>query len=213
MVWAFFRSFFERLMRDLARLDEQESLRPDVVVLSGDLAEWGRPKEFDDVLAFSAGLLERLKLQRERVVLVPGNHDISRALCEAYFLQCKDKEELPKEPFVPKWENFSRLFAETTFLTYFRNSVTVSLATVLLTLAHTPGALGQVLVRFGERGVNLSRIESRPVPGAAFRYRFYLDLDAHAASAAVTGALGDIAPFVQEQTLLGTYPAAEAEGG
>lgn len=81
--------------------------------------------------------------------------------------------------------------------------------TVLLTLAHTPGALGQVLVRFGERGVNLSRIESRPVPGAAFRYRFYLDLDAHAASAAVTTALADIAPYVQEQQLLGTYPAAE----
>lgn len=82
-------------------------------------------------------------------------------------------------------------------------------STLLLTLAHTPGALGQVLVRFGERGVNLSRIESRPVPGAAFRYRFYLDLDAHAASAAVTTALADIAPYVQEQQLLGTYPAAE----
>ncbi len=83
-------------------------------------------------------------------------------------------------------------------------------STLLLTLAHTPGALGQVLVRFGERGVNLSRIESRPVPGAAFRYRFYLDLDAHAASASVTTALADIKPYVQEQQLLGTYPAAEA---
>lgn len=85
--------------------------------------------------------------------------------------------------------------------------------TLLLTLAHQPGALGQVLVRFGERGVNLSRIESRPVPGAAFRYRFYLDLDAHAASSAVTSALSDIAPFVQEQLSLGTYPAAEDECG
>ncbi len=83
--------------------------------------------------------------------------------------------------------------------------------TLLLTLAHQPGALGQVLVRFGERGVNLSRIESRPVPGATWRYRFYLDLDAHAASAAVTAALTDIAPFVEEQQLLGTYPAAGDE--
>ena len=82
--------------------------------------------------------------------------------------------------------------------------------TLLLTLAHQPGALGQVLVRFGERGVNLSRIESRPIPGATWRYRFYLDLDAHAASAAVVGALADIAPFVSDQQLLGTYPAADA---
>ena len=81
--------------------------------------------------------------------------------------------------------------------------------TLLLTLAHQPGALGQVLVRFGERGVNLSRIESRPVPGAMFRYRFYLDLDAHAASAPVVAALADIAPFVSGQQLLGTYPAAD----
>lgn len=86
-------------------------------------------------------------------------------------------------------------------------------STLLLTLAHQPGALGQVLVRFGERGVNLSRIESRPVPGATFRYRFYLDLDAHAASAAVVTALRDIAPFVQEQQLLGTYPAAADDSG
>ena len=81
--------------------------------------------------------------------------------------------------------------------------------TLLLTLAHQPGALGQVLVRFGERGVNLSRIESRPVPGATFRYRFYLDLDAHAASAPVVAALADIRPFVSDQQLLGTYPAAD----
>lgn len=85
--------------------------------------------------------------------------------------------------------------------------------TLLLTLAHQPGALGQVLVRFGERGVNLSRIESRPLPGAAWRYRFYLDLDAHAASAGVAAALADIAPFVSDQQLLGTYPAATDDDG
>ena len=86
--------------------------------------------------------------------------------------------------------------------------------TLLLSLAHTPGSLGQVLMRFGERGVNLSRIESRPIPDQPWRYRFYLDLDAHAASAAVASALVDIAPLVSDQRLLGTYPAAapESEG-
>ena len=84
--------------------------------------------------------------------------------------------------------------------------------TLLLTLAHEPGALGKVLMRFGERGVNLSRIESRPVPGETWRYRFYLDLEAHAASAAVSGALATIAPYVSGQQLLGTYPVADREG-
>jgi WD40 repeat protein/3',5'-cyclic AMP phosphodiesterase CpdA len=101
-------SLLERLARDLRRLEKQDGLRPDVVVLSGDLAEWGRAKEFDDVFDFTVGLLERLKLDRDRVVLVPGNHDISRNLCQAYFLQCED--EPPKEPFVPKWDHFARFF-------------------------------------------------------------------------------------------------------
>ena len=85
--------------------------------------------------------------------------------------------------------------------------------TLLLTLAHEPGALGKVLMRFGERGVNLSRIESRPIPGETWRYRFYLDLEAHAASAGVSGALAAIAPHVSGQRVLGTYPIAEPEGG
>jgi chorismate mutase/prephenate dehydratase len=81
--------------------------------------------------------------------------------------------------------------------------------TLRLSLAHEPGSLGRVLMRFGERGVNLSRIESRPVPGEPWRYRFYLDLDGHVASAEVAGALRDIAQLVSEQRLLGTYPAAK----
>ena len=80
--------------------------------------------------------------------------------------------------------------------------------TLRLSLAHEPGALGRVLVRFGEHGVNLSRIESRPVPGEPWHYYFYLDLEAHVTSAGVTQSLRDIAPLVSEQRLLGTYPAA-----
>ena len=38
-------------------------------------------------------------------------------------------------PARPTLENFGRLFAETSFVTYFRNSALVSLTTVLLTLA------------------------------------------------------------------------------
>ena len=68
-------------------------------------------------------------------------------------------------------------------------------------------------MRFGERGVNLSRIESRPIPGETWRYRFYLDLEAHAASAGVSGALAAIAPHVSGQRVLGTYPIAEPERG
>lgn len=84
---------------------------------------------------------------------------------------------------------------------------------LLLSLAHRPGALGEVLTRFGARGVNLTKIESRPITGMPWQYRFYLDLDGHAASEPVAAALEEIRPFTSELRVLGTYPRAEVAEG
>lgn len=83
---------------------------------------------------------------------------------------------------------------------------------LLIELAHEPGALGEVLRGFGERGVNLTKLESRPVLGSAWTYRFYLDLEGHAASSQVTEALAAIGPSVRETRILGTYPRAGEAG-
>ncbi|HEV8128759.1 MAG TPA: prephenate dehydratase [Candidatus Eisenbacteria bacterium] len=80
---------------------------------------------------------------------------------------------------------------------------------LLLALAHKPGALGEVLSRFGSRGVNLTRIESRPVLGSPWQYRFYLDLEGHAASEPVRAALDELGAITTEMRVLGTYPRAE----
>ena len=50
----------------------------DLVCLTGDLADWGLPAEYDAAGSFLAAVMERLKLPRERLFLVPGNHDIAR---------------------------------------------------------------------------------------------------------------------------------------
>ncbi len=42
-------------------------------------------------------------------------------------------------------------------------------------LAHTTGSLHSVLRRFATHGLNLTKIESRPIPGRSFEYDFYLD--------------------------------------
>ncbi len=79
---------------------------------------------------------------------------------------------------------------------------------LLLATAHQPGALAQVLAELSRRGINLTKLESRPLPGAPWRYRFYLDVQGHAASAQLAEALERIAPLAAELRILGTYPQA-----
>ncbi len=111
---AAFDTLLARLQQDLRDLaDEQgQPLRPELVLLTGDLAEWGRKSEMEDVLRFTRSLAESLALPPERLVIIPGNHDINRSLCEAYFAQCKGEEIEPRPPYWDKWKHFVWLFRE-----------------------------------------------------------------------------------------------------
>ena len=79
---------------------------------------------------------------------------------------------------------------------------------LLLALSHQPGALAEVLGVLSRRGVNLLKLESRPIPESPFRYRFYLDLEGNVERDPVRGALAEAAPRVAELRVLGSYPAA-----
>lgn len=79
---------------------------------------------------------------------------------------------------------------------------------LLVELAHRPAALGELLSALGRHGVNLCKLESRPIPGRPWQYRFYLDLEGHAASAPVTGALAAAGELAASVRILGVYPAA-----
>jgi len=84
---------------------------------------------------------------------------------------------------------------------------------LLLTVSHQPGSLAEVLGVLSRRGVNLLKLESRPIPESPFRYRFYLDVDGNAARDPVRGALAEAAPHAAELRVLGSYPAAGHEAG
>lgn len=107
-----FDTLLVRLTDDLDLLKRHCGLRPDVLIVSGDLAEWGRRNEFEDVLRFLVGLSEFLELGRERVVLVPGNHDVNRKACESYFSQCEADGCTPQPPYWRKWQDYTRMFSE-----------------------------------------------------------------------------------------------------
>ncbi|MBZ4416418.1 bifunctional chorismate mutase/prephenate dehydratase [Myxococcus sp. RHSTA-1-4] len=84
---------------------------------------------------------------------------------------------------------------------------------LLVVLEHKPGTLGEMLQRLTLRGVNLSKLESRPIPGQPWQYRFYLDVEGHAASAPLMAALDDIRPLTSFLRVLGTYARAEGPHG
>ncbi|MBD8737609.1 metallophosphoesterase family protein [Sphingomonas sp. CFBP 13706] len=52
--------------------------RPDFVVASGDIANSGQPAEYEAATAFFDKLLSILELAKDRLIVVPGNHDIDR---------------------------------------------------------------------------------------------------------------------------------------
>lgn len=72
-----------------------------------------------------------------------------------------------------------------------------------------PGALLEMLEQFAARGVNLSRIESRPIGDRLGRYRFNLDVQGHVHDAAVAEALKGLHRFSPKVTFLGSYPRAD----
>ena len=47
---------------------------------------------------------------RDRVIVIPGNHDINRKACAAYFDQCAADETKPTEPWFPKWNHYKAAF-------------------------------------------------------------------------------------------------------
>ena len=80
---------------------------------------------------------------------------------------------------------------------------------IVIQLAHQPGALHRALGIFARREINLLRIESRPIPGSPWQYRFYLDLQAALHNAATVAALEELRQCAIEVRILGRYPAHE----
>ncbi len=50
--------------------------------------------------------------------------------------------------------------------------------TFVASTSHRPGSLYSLLAKFATRGMNISKLESRPIPGKDFEFRFYFDVDA-----------------------------------
>ncbi len=79
------------------------------------------------------------------------------------------------------------------------------------TPANVPGALAKPLQVFASRGINLSRIESRPTKRSLGEYLFFIDLEADASQAPVQDALSELASHTEILKIFGSYSVLPIE--
>jgi prephenate dehydratase len=76
-------------------------------------------------------------------------------------------------------------------------------------LPHLPGSLHRALEVFARRKINLMKIESRPVHGRPWEYRFYIDVQARSSDPDVAEAIAELRSHAVDLKILGSYLSAE----
>ncbi|HVZ74639.1 MAG TPA: prephenate dehydratase [Polyangia bacterium] len=83
---------------------------------------------------------------------------------------------------------------------------------VLLVTKDEPGILFRTLGAFAQRGLNMTKIESRPSRRAPWEYVFFVDIDGHERDEKVAAALAEVRAACEKVKVLGSYPKADPIG-
>ena len=76
---------------------------------------------------------------------------------------------------------------------------------LMMVIRDEPGTLFNVLARFYALGINMHKLESRPIPGRNWEYRFYFDLDTSVYSPRFIQLMGELGDICEEHEYLGSY--------
>ena len=100
--------------------------------------------------------------------------------------------------------NYTRFICISKGLEIFPDASKIS---IMLSLPHRPGSLAEIISKFAAIDVNLTKLESRPVPGVDFEFRFIFDFEASPHDPRVVKMLAGftIDPEIENFTFLGAY--------
>ncbi|MBP5483562.1 MAG: prephenate dehydratase [Bacteroidales bacterium] len=102
-------------------------------------------------------------------------------------------------------QNFTRFLILDDSLTVPQEKIDKAL--ICFTLPHKPGSLAQILTILSFYEMNLTRIQSLPIPGREWQYFFYIDIK-FADYVRYTQALSAVRPLIEDLEVLGEYKAA-----
>lgn len=98
--------------------------------------------------------------------------------------------------------NFTRFICISKNLEIYPGADKVSLK---IEVSHKPGSLYNVLARFNSLGINIFKLESRPIPKRDFDYMFYFDIDANAYSEEFIRLMNQLEELTHDYKYLGSY--------
>jgi 3-deoxy-7-phosphoheptulonate synthase len=80
-------------------------------------------------------------------------------------------------------------------------------ASLCFAVADRPGALFTALQVLAERGLNMKKLESRPILGKPWQYLFYIEVDMPSDAAVFSRSLEELKRVTEDLRVLGTYRA------
>ena len=120
----------------------------------------------------------------------------SRACSKLYGL------EIIKSDVQDSGNNYTRFICISKNLEIYPGANRTSL---MMVLPHEPGSLYRMLSRFNALGINLTKLESRPMPERSFEFMFYFDFDTSVYSPRFIQLMGELGELTEEYEYLGSY--------
>ncbi|MBQ6646263.1 MAG: chorismate mutase [Clostridia bacterium] len=138
-----------------------------------------------------------------RMVSESGRTDIaalaSRPCMELYGLSCLQESVQNAD------NNYTRFICISKNLEIYPGANRTS---IMLTLPHEQGSLFKLLSKLYAQGINLNKLESRPIPGREFEFMFYFDLDTPVYSPKLLECMDELNSSLEKFVYLGSYSEA-----
>ena len=110
--------------------------------------------------------------------------------------------ELLKKHIQVSDNNYTRFICISKNMEIYPGSNKISL---ILSLPHVPRSLYHTIAKFAALGINLTKLESRPIPGSDFEFMFYFDLEASVYSPELINLLSELENQPETFVFLGCY--------